>query len=396
MTLRNVLYLLVSFSFAAVIMLSSFSLFYITPSYSHLIIENAKTEAVMIGGHLSSSLFLPQELINKSLPSGLPEEVTQSAQDFKLMKIKIFSADGETIFSTAADDIGVINRNDYFRNIVAKGTVLSNLVKKNTQTLEAQDVSIDVVETYVPIMHEGEFAGAFEIYLDITSQKKRLDALLFKSNALLLCIAAGLLLVLVIVSWATRKSFIRQEKAELTIIDQKLQLQERNIEFSILYDVSRTLTTSTDMETFLPRVLGTIIERLAILKIEQKGAIFLLNGTVLELVTHIGISDDFLALHKNITINDCLCGLAIRTGEIITSQNSSDDKRHTFCYPGMIPHGHIIIPLIATNKVIGVLCLYLPVDTNLAEHQKRLLQSIGDQIGVAISNSRGYGSDSQA
>lgn len=390
MSLRNVLYLLVSFSCAAVILLSAFSLFYITPSYSGLIIENAKSEAIMIGNNLSSRMLLPQELLNRSLPPNFPELATQAEKDFNLMKIKVFTADGETIFSTATEDIGVMNHNEYFEKIVAKGTALSKLAKKNSKTMEGQLVSIDVVETYVPIMHEGAFAGAFEVYLDITPQKKRLDSLLLKSNFLLLTIVTGLMIVLAIVFWAARKTFIRQEEAELTIIEQKLLLQEKNVEFSILYEASRALATSSDMKIFLPRVLRTIIDRLTILKVERKGGIFILRDKQLELVTHLGFSDEFLALHENMTINDCLCGLAVRTGEIISSQDSDDDSRHTIRSHDMTPHGHIIIPLTSINKVIGALCLYLPVNTNLAEHQKKLLQSIGNQIGIAIDNCRRY------
>jgi diguanylate cyclase (GGDEF)-like protein len=56
----------------------------------------------------------------------------------------------------------------------------------------------------------------------------------------------------------------------------------------------------------------------------------------------------------------------------------------------MKPHGHIIVPLKTLNKVIGVLYLYTLPDIQIDEHQINLLRSIGNQIGIAISNVQLY------
>ena len=68
------------------------------------------------------------------------------------MKLKIFSESGEIIYSTESKDIGNMNEKDYFHQIVSKGNVFTKVVKKDTKTLEDQEVAIDVVETYVPLM----------------------------------------------------------------------------------------------------------------------------------------------------------------------------------------------------------------------------------------------------
>jgi diguanylate cyclase (GGDEF)-like protein len=89
-------------------------------------------------------------------------------------------------------------------------------------------------------------------------------------------------------------------------------------------------------------------------------------------------------------VGDCLCGFAAKTGEIITSKNSHEDKRHTLTYPDMAPHGHIILPLKARSKVVGVLYLYMPVDFEIDDRKLMLLDSIGNQIGVSIYNAKLY------
>jgi len=108
------------------------------------------------------------------------------------MKLKIFSKPGKTLYSTTSKDIGVINKNRYFQDIVAKGRVYTKVVNKNTKSLENQIVNADVVETYVPIMKSDEFVGAFEIYYYMTGRQKGLDKLLSKSSAALIFLAISL------------------------------------------------------------------------------------------------------------------------------------------------------------------------------------------------------------
>ena len=72
------------------------------------------------------------------------------------------------------------------------------------------------------------------------------------------------------------------------------------------------------------------------------------------------------------------------------SGDSSEDLRHTIRYPEISPHGHICIPLKATNRTIGVLYLYLSAGFDIDEGKKKMLLAIGNQIGIAIENARLY------
>lgn len=58
-------------------------------------------------------------------------------KDFHLYKLKMFSTDGEIVFSTDPGDIGRVNRNDYFHDIVAKGRTFTKTVRKNKKTWKA-------------------------------------------------------------------------------------------------------------------------------------------------------------------------------------------------------------------------------------------------------------------
>jgi PAS domain S-box-containing protein len=102
----------------------------------------------------------------------------------------------------------------FFGEVVAKGMIHKEFVRKNTPSASGQTLSADVVETYVPIMRGGKFFGACEVYVDITRAKAKNDRLFLKSFSTLFVLVLGLLGAVVIMSiWANRGIAV-QRKAE--------------------------------------------------------------------------------------------------------------------------------------------------------------------------------------
>jgi hypothetical protein len=71
-----------------------------------------------------------------------------------------------------------------------------------------------VLETYIPIIKNDKFIGAFEIYYNITDRKERLDKLLYTSSLVLILLAIGLQSVIIIALIKAGKNIIEREKAE--------------------------------------------------------------------------------------------------------------------------------------------------------------------------------------
>ncbi|MDO8735679.1 MAG: diguanylate cyclase, partial [Thermoleophilia bacterium] len=176
----------------------------------------------------------------------------------------------------------------------------------------------------------------------------------------------------------------RRKQAETELMEQQTELAARNEALSTLYDISSAFSQETDLNKLLTQALD-MITGLDLFDVQRKGGIFLVEGRSLRLFTHLGHDKEFFAAHENLGIdNDCLCGLAARTGEIIISTNSSEDSRHGIRYKGMKPHGHIVLPVKAGNAVVGVLYLYLPVDKTPDSGKVRLLAAISNQMGSAV------------
>lgn len=164
-------------------------------------------------------------------------------------------------------------------------------------------------------------------------------------------------------------------------------------QLEIIKAFSETVNKSLSLEDVCLSGLDTIL-RLEDLSIERKGAIFLKEKTdgmeFLKLFCHRGFTEDFARLEANVPLGECLCGLCAIQGEVIISESALNDKRHTRNYPGMVEHGHIVLPLKAGDNLIGVLCLYLPPNMRPSEDETGLLISLSNVLAVAIQNALNF------
>jgi len=210
--LRNILILAI----IIIVALISYNIFFIVPSFTKLLINATKNDAVRITKHLASSLLISEknEIGKDSLNIQLLKEVGKIKEDFELMNLKVFSPSGEIVFSGDQNEIGKMNQRGYFHDIVAKGKVYAEVVPKDKESLEGRKVTSDVLETYVPIMNDGRFLGAFEIYYDITDRKKQLDKLISQSSTITFMFASGLLIAIMLILYQENISMKKRRQLE--------------------------------------------------------------------------------------------------------------------------------------------------------------------------------------
>jgi len=233
----------------AAIVLPLYNIFFIYPSFKRQLVQNIEDDAVRVAAHLSSMFTqTATELRKENLPHELIHMTEALKRDFKLMKLKVFSELGEVIYSTDPKDIGNINKYKYFHEIVAKGKVHSVVVKKGTLSLEGQKVTADVAETYVPIMRDGKFIGAFEIYYDITTRKQRFDALIKDYSCILFFVGIISIALIIFLFKANKDVIAEKERWDITfdsisdpiaIIDRNHRLVRVNKAMSDKLNISR-------------------------------------------------------------------------------------------------------------------------------------------------------------
>lgn len=159
--------------------------FVVYPLFSDYLVSITEDDAKRIARHLALDLKSKRgALTSDAIPDTFRAEADRQLETLGLQKFKIFSPAGEILFSTESAEIGTINQKPYFHQRVAKGEIYTLLVQKERKTAEEEIAQADVVETYVPLFNpDGRFAGAFEIYFDITDRWGNLKGLMRDSTA---------------------------------------------------------------------------------------------------------------------------------------------------------------------------------------------------------------------
>jgi signal transduction histidine kinase len=162
--------------------------------------------------------------------------------------------------------------------------------------------------------------------------------------------------------------------------------QEAAARLEVANAISTIVTQSLELQQVLGGALNKAVE---VMGLEERGGIFLLDEEAgeLRLAVQQGFSPEFVQAEERVKVGECLCGLAAQTGELIISENCLADPRHTRIGGG-VPHAHVIVPLQARDKVVGVLCLYPVLGYRHTPADIGLWTTIGNEIGVAIENAR--------
>ena len=190
---------------------------YIYPLFIELIIEITESEAVRIGRNMMRVGLQDYSDGTLVISEDTRAYLDKTSKDYDLWKVNIFSKSGETIYSTAKNNIGQLNKNPYFHEIVAKGKVYTKVVHKDSKSLENKVVTSDVVETYIPVMEKGKFVGAFELYYNISPRKAAMDAIVAQTNLLLYSLTTIILLVILGGAVLLHRKIIERKRFENTL-----------------------------------------------------------------------------------------------------------------------------------------------------------------------------------
>lgn len=183
-------------SMLIVILLPAYNVAFVYPSLTKMFTDTMTNDATRIAKYFRSMFETRiSELPQNSLDPQILQESNRLRDNFGLAKLKIFSSSGEILFSTDSKEIGKQNREAYFREVVSHGGVYSKVVKRNSDSLEHERMVVDAVETYVPMIKDGVFRGAFEIYYDITEKKQNLEKMLFTSFVIVVALALCVFLI---------------------------------------------------------------------------------------------------------------------------------------------------------------------------------------------------------
>jgi PAS domain S-box-containing protein len=193
--------------------------FVVFPAFNSLLVTNAEEEAQRVSTHLAG-------MVTRELGEVSPAAIASSEHfgqhfgamfaELGLLKLRLFDPAGYIVYSSQPDEVGRLNTESYFRDIVASGRAWSKLERKGGKSAEGELLERSIVESYVPIMRDGRFFGAFEVYYDVTDRASLVGALLHQTMLVMLIVVLGLVAFLVI---ALRRTAGALDERQRTMAD---------------------------------------------------------------------------------------------------------------------------------------------------------------------------------
>lgn len=165
------------------------------------------------------------------------------------------------------------------------------------------------------------------------------------------------------------------------------EITRANAELKALCDISSAIVRTIDINTLLPEILRSLTDA-RIFPFQGNGTLFLVDAGEANRVSFANLSESKVEPCRKVCPGECLCGIAMATGEVVVSSNSSLDPRHTHFCTVADSHGHVIVPLKRAESVVGMVSFYTRCDSEVDERMISLLSSVGNQIGTAIQNAR--------
>ncbi|MFQ5856921.1 MAG: GAF domain-containing protein [Anaerolineae bacterium] len=165
------------------------------------------------------------------------------------------------------------------------------------------------------------------------------------------------------------------------------ELAQRNRQLAALNTVGGAVGRSLEPD----KVLNGALERVSEVMALEAGEIRVLEGEKLAIYSHYGVSLEFIEQERGIELCQCLCGSAAHNGQLLIVENVPQDRRldgqpcaiHGF-------HSIACVPARCRERVVGLIHLASRTPRVFSTEDRELLVAIGNQIGLAIENTRLY------
>ena len=285
-----------------------------------------------------------------------------------------------TIFERSRDAIILIGREGKIKEINQAGVnILEYKTQKEVLALEtAVEFFVekqDFIELQKRVAQEG-FVVEFETSLKGKNNRK-FDALI--TSNVIVDVTGRITDYVMIIRDITKRKISQQ------------QIEKRNVRLNILNAISKTVSSSLNLDEILNSTIDKILE---VLESDSIRIYFLDDKTEnLKLVAHKGLSSkltnkSFMRYRKP---GDGLLGQTILDGETRLVDNflrSKDPYVDSIIEEGL--HSTAYIPLSTKGELMGVMCVSSHYPIEFAPGYIEFLTAIGSQIGVAVDHANLY------
>lgn len=173
---------------------------------------------------------------------------------------------------------------------------------------------------------------------------------------------------------------------EQRVLDKTQKLQAQNHEVSTLYEIAAFLAGPHAIEElcrgFLHRIMQRVQAEGGIVRILDK------QSSNVHITVHEGISEEMVEEEHCIRKDDCLCGGAITQGVVLVKDfRQLNQTKHYRCQEEGF-FSIAIFQIVARQQVIGTFSLHFDKERSITGEERRLLETLGQNLGIAIENQR--------
>lgn len=190
--------------------------------------------------------------------------------------------------------------------------------------------------------------------------------------------------------WSAESFDLKGQKCLIVVtrdITEQLRTErelKHNYEFQkVINALLRLSMEDTPLEKTLDKALDHILS-INWLPEESKGSILLAEdeSEVLVLKASRRLPEPIQESCNRIPFGRCLCGRAAQNRKIEFADHI--DERHEICCQDMIPHGHYCVPILFSEKVLGVINVYLDENHSRQPQEEELLTVVAQTLAGII------------
>ncbi len=178
---------------------------------------------------------------------------------------------------------------------------------------------------------------------------------------------------------------IKQDVSERKEKEEQIEKNQKSQE--ALNTLLQLALAENPLQELLQQALDLLLA-LPWLKIQKKGSIFLVEGDeeVLTLIVERDLGKPLLTKCARVPFGHCLCGQAAASKTTVFA--NCVDHNHVIQYKGMLPHGHINVPVLLDDKVVGVLNFYVEEGHEQNAQEITFLEAAAKALAILIKRKR--------
>jgi two-component system nitrate/nitrite sensor histidine kinase NarX len=177
------------------------------------------------------------------------------------------------------------------------------------------------------------------------------------------------------------------DKLEQRVEEKTRDIENKHRELTLLYEVAAYLSVPVPRD----EACYAVLDKVMLLLDAQAGLVrFVESGSsLMHIGVHRNLSESFLRSEGSLPVGSCLCSGAAVDGQTVSScPNGQPLQQALLCRDREGYASMVAIPISSKSQILGVFNLFFYSSRTLTGNEVRLLEAVGQHLGVAIDNQR--------